>query len=67
MDQELVPVPAATVVYTDGACSGNPGTGRMGVGGAAGPVRQWGEGADDESAHGDYGYAPSSEGPRRSS
>jgi ribonuclease HI len=27
VDQELVPVPAATVVYTDGACSGNPGPG----------------------------------------
>ena len=27
MDQKLVPVPAATVVYTDGACSGNPGPG----------------------------------------
>jgi ribonuclease HI len=27
VDQELEPVPAATVVYTDGACSGNPGPG----------------------------------------
>ena len=27
MDQEPVPVPAATVVYTDGACSRNPGPG----------------------------------------
>jgi ribonuclease HI len=27
VDQELVPVPAATVVYTDGACSGNSGPG----------------------------------------
>ena len=41
-----------------------PGTGRMGMGGAAGPVRQWCEGADDEPAHGDYGRARSSEGPR---
>jgi ribonuclease HI len=27
VDQELVAVPAAMVVYTDGACSGNPGPG----------------------------------------
>jgi RNase H len=27
VDQKPVPVPAATVVYTDGACSGNPGPG----------------------------------------
>ena len=27
MDQEPVPIAAATVVYTDGACSGNPGPG----------------------------------------
>jgi ribonuclease HI len=27
VDQEPVPVPTATVVYTDGACSGNPGPG----------------------------------------
>jgi ribonuclease HI len=27
MDQHPVPVPPATVVYTDGACSGNPGPG----------------------------------------
>ena len=27
VDQEPVPVPAATVVYTDGACLGNPGPG----------------------------------------
>ena len=27
MDQNPVPVPPATVVYTDGACSGNPGPG----------------------------------------
>jgi hypothetical protein len=44
-----------------------PGTGRMGVGGTAGPVCQWCEGADDEPAHGDHGRARSSEGPRRSS
>jgi hypothetical protein len=44
-----------------------PGTGRMGVGCTAGPVRQWCEGADDEPAQGDYGRARSSEGPRRSS
>jgi hypothetical protein len=44
-----------------------PGTGRMGVGCTAGPVCQWCEGSDDEPAHGDYGCARSSEGPRRSS
>jgi ribonuclease HI len=27
VDQEPLPVPPATVVYTDGACSGNPGPG----------------------------------------
>jgi hypothetical protein len=43
-----------------------PGTGRMGVGGTAGPVRQWREAADDEPAHGDYGRARSSQGPGRS-
>jgi ribonuclease HI len=33
----------------------------MGVGGTAGSVRQWCEGADDEPAHGDYGHSRSSE------